>query len=824
MKSATHQRGDNPALAQLTAFLSTDGPLPPRLRSILAKEVNEPEGRVRCEWVYRLVHEYGFSADQLALNVAAGAGRAAERSTVFADLVAYRDSRRKEPFLVVETKRPEERSGLAQVESYARNLGADYHIWTNGDAVRFFRTARYIDQSTPVGNVPRWLGGEPVARKPRKTLELPPFRDEEHLRGIVKLCHDRIFYRLGHDPAKAFDELMKVLFLKLYDERETPNSYDCVTLSGESTRDTAERVRELFRQAVKSRRYRDVFTTRLPSTQTDIDLDDDTIAFIVRHFQGYSLINTSATLEGADVKGTVFEKMVGGTFRGELGAYFTPREIVSFMVQLISPTSRDVVLDPACGSGGFLIMTLKYVLDDLRDGNPNLDAAEVYASLRAFAERNVFGADINERMARVTKMNMIMHGDGHGGIYHAHGLDIGFAGGPPLRRGDVTCVFSNPPFAGREEDTAQLSKFHTTTNEDGLPVETHKVIPFVEHILSLLGEDGRAALVLPNGVFNSQSTPFRKLRQIIWAKSELLAIVGLPHWVFFHTGCDVQGALLFLRRTDKPRADYPVHIDWADHVGYDSAGRKTGTNDLPEILERYQDGIEEHRFSARDLQARGRMDPLYYQPGDHQRVSNLEGAVPLTDLVVESQEVIKKRKSNNTPVRYVQVGDTDPASGAIVSWRDYPVCELPQRAKYIARENMLLLPNHRNSINAGRSVVLVPPEHDGTVVTSRFIVLRPKVPAVYLYHVLNLPIVKERMLGLVSGSSSTELKFSELSEVRVPLPEGGDFDLFLERVATHRKRIDTLSQELRDEETALSAMFEAMYAIDRQVAAQDGFL
>ena len=607
---------------------------------------------------------------------------------------------------------------------------------------------------------------------------------------------------------------MKVLFLKLYDERETPTYYDCVTLSGESTPDTAKRVRRLFQQAVKSRRYKDVFRTRLPSSQMDIDLDDDTIAFIVQQFQGYSLINTSATLEGADVKGTVFEKMVGSTFRGELGAYFTPREIVSFMVQMLSPTSRDVVLDPACGSGGFLIMTLKYVLDHLRDDNPNLDAAEIYASLRAFAEKNVFGADINERMARVTKMNMIMHGDGHGGIYHAHGLDIGFGAGPPLTAGEFTCVFSNPPFAGREEDTAQLKKFSTTTNDDGLPVETHKAIPFVEHILSLLAEGGRAALVLPNGVFNSQSTPFRKLRDLIWTQSEVLAIIGLPHWVFFHTGCDVQGALLFLRRTDRPRRNYDVHVDWANNVGYDSAGRKTPANDLPEILNRYRQRAEGHRFSASDLRARERMDPLYYQPGDHQRVSNIEGAAPLTDLVVQSKEVIVRRKANDNVVRYVEVGDTDPDSGTIVSWEECPVCDLPSRAKYIVRENMLLLPNHRNSIKAGRSVVLVPPDHDGTVVTSRFIVLRPKVPAVYLYHVLNLPIVKERMLGLVSGSSSTELKFSELSDVRVPLPESGDFDLFLERVAEHREKIDTLSRALRDEEMALSSMFESMYAID----------
>ena len=196
-----------------------------------------------------------------------------------------------------------------------------------------------------------------------------------------------------------------------------------------------------------------------------IDLDDETIAFIVRQFQGYSLVHTSAVLEGADVKGTVFERMVGGTFRGELGAYFTPREIVSFMVQMVKPTRDDVILDPACGSGGFLIMALKYILEYIRRQNPNLKDVDVYAELKTFAQKCVFGTDLNERMARVSKMNMIMHGDGHGGIFHAHGLDIGYGEKPPLRAGeDVTVVFSNPPFAGRETDPKQLEKFDSTSS------------------------------------------------------------------------------------------------------------------------------------------------------------------------------------------------------------------------------------------------------------------------------------------------------------------------------------------------------------------------
>lgn len=810
----TNKRGNRTQPDGFDSPFPAEFKLTERLSRPLRKEYEKPEGRVRSQWIAKLILEYGFDQEQLDINVAAGAGRDAERSTVLADIVAYRDKKRTEPFLVVETKKPNEKAGLKQAESYARNLGADYHAWTDGQVARFFRTAKYLNQSTEVGNIPHWLGEQPVATRLSKKHHLPPFRDEPHLRNIVKICHDRIFYRLGHDPAKAFDELMKMLFLKLFDERETPDHYEFMVLAGETEKQTAKRINELFKKSINSRRYKDVFTTRFTEVNPPvIDLDDETIAFIVRQFQGFSLVHTSAILEGADVKGTVFEQMVGGTFRGELGAYFTPREIVEFMVKMIAPTAEDVILDPACGSGGFLIMALKYVLQGIRRTNPNLKDADVYAELRTFAEKCVFGTDLNERMARVSKMNMIMHGDGHGGIFHCHGLDVGYTNAPPLRRGkDVTCVFSNPPFAGRETDPKHLEKFQSTRNETGKAVSTPKSIPFVEHILDLLTEGGRAALVLPNGIFSSQSFHFSKLREIIWARSEILAIIGLPHWVFFHTGCDVQGALLFFRRTDTPRVDYNVFIDWAENVGYDAAGKKTGQNDFPQIFERFRGKNKANLFRAYQLKKRGRLDPLYYQPGEHQKVSNLRGrSVPLTDLLVPSTEFIRRQKSNRSQVLYVEVGDTDKETGRILTPKQYEIANLPSRAKYVAHENMLLIPNHRNSVKAGRSVVVVPQEYDGVVVTSRFIAARTKIPAQYLYRVLNLDFVKKKMLTLVSGSSSTEIKFDQLREILVPLPHEGDFDLFLERLQKLSDEIEqtreTLSKKLKELDSVMSELY-----------------
>ena len=416
-------------------------------------------------------------------------------------------------------------------------------------------------------------------------------------------------------------------------------------------------------------------------------------------------------------------------------------------------------------------------------------------------------------MARVSKMNMIMHGDGHGGIFHLHGLDVGFTAAPALRpSNDVTCIFSNPPFAGREQDPLQLDKFLTTHNESGRALSTPKSIPFLEHILNLLTLQGRAALVLPNGIFNSQSYQFRKVRELLWQKAEIIAIIGLPHWVFFHTGCDVQGALLFLKRTDTPRADYNVFIDWAENVGYDAAGRKTGRNDFHDILERFNRRNPPNLFKASFLRAKGRIDPPYYQPGEHQKISHIRGKnVPLTDILIPGTEIIRRTKDSNVKVRYVEVGDTDMATGRILKTGTYEISKLPSRAKYIVRENMLLIPNHRNSIKAGRSVVLVTPEDDGIVVTSRFIVARSTVPSLYLYHLLNLDFVKQKMLTLVSGSSSTEVKFEQLREIFVPLPEEDDFELFLERLRDLQEQVDDARNELEKRRSDLDKMVRELY-------------
>lgn len=789
--------------------------LPSDVEVRLQKVCHLPEGDVEARWVHRLIEHYFYDPRQIAMQIPAGAGRNAATSSVVADIVVYRDKQGREPFIVVEAKAAGTLGpgDVKQAESYARNLGAEYHVASDWKNTRTFKTARYIDQSTEVGNIPTWVAGHAAAEYLSKDRVLPPFRDEEHLRTVVRQCHNRIFNNLGHDPAKSFDELMKVFFCKLYDERATPQVYKFAVLPGQSKAEAADGIRELFSNAIKSARYRDVFTTKFSSARgpLSLDLDDDAIFFIVQQLQHYGLVNTTSTLEGVDIKGTVFERMVGSTFRGELGAYFTPREIVEFCVGVVDPDLDGKVLDPSCGSGGFLIMVIKHIQEKIRQQSPNLDESEIAVAIKGYCDSNITGVDINERMVRVSKMNMIMHGDGHAGILNMHGLDIGTAKESALAYSEVDYIFSNPPFAGREADPNRLTRFSAARTEEGAITSLHKTIPFVEMIVRLLRPGGVAALVLPNGVFNSPSASFARLREIIFAETEILAVIGLPHWVFFHTGCDVQGSLLFLKK-GRPKRDYKVFIDWADNVGFDVRGAKAEENDLPAIRERYRQKPADQLFSAALLKANGRFDPLYYRPGKHAVFFARKDGHRLRDLVEPGGVRVSRARRNIARYQYLEVGGADPETGRILELTEYAAEELPSRARWIVREGMILLPNHRNSIASGRSPVFVSQEHDGIVVTSRFIPLFCKVPAAYVYHLLDLPIVKEKLLTTVTGSSSTEIKWEAIADLPVPVPGGEDYDTFLSDVLELESKIENYREQMAKKQAELKGRFANLFA------------
>ncbi|MEX2109082.1 MAG: N-6 DNA methylase [Gemmatimonadaceae bacterium] len=741
----------------------------------------KPEAVVRVGWIARLIREYGYSSRQIEIEVPAGrVGRAADSGgdTVFADIVVYRDHAHKEPFFVLETKAPGEKKGVGQAESYSRNLGAEYHAWHNGtDARKFFRTARFSQDSQAVGDIPRWVGMKPIIAQIPKRMELPPFRDENEMRDVVHRCHELILEKQGHDPAKAFDELTKLLFLKLYDEKEVPDVYQFVVLATDTDKTVADRLRHLFKEAISHSRYRDVFESKFDrNANVSLELDDFTIYEVVKLLQGYSLINTVGSIDGADIKGTVFEQMVGSTFRGELAQFFTPRELVGCVVAMIPPKVTETVLDPSCGSGGFLVMAIRSAENRIRREHPNLKPDAINEKINYFAGNNLFGCDINDRMGRVAKMNMIMHGDGHAGIVNENGLSL--VNAMPSKwvakvdDGQFDIIYSNPPFAGREKDTVILGGFALGKNAKNDPRSVSKEVLFIEMIIKLLRVGGRAGLVLPAGVFNNPS--MKPLRDHIRENAKIIALVGLPHIAFQISGANNEGHLLFIEKVDSVPKDYTIFIDWAGQVGIDSVGKKTDRNDLLGVVERFH--AQPKANIVRLSQLKERIDPWYYHPNYDRLKKRLKQSGytwhKLGEIFEMSRDVFRRDAVGpNETLRYIEKGDVDIESGRILAYSEQSAKTIANRATFVLKENDILFPNIYDSM---RGVAIVPNDFSGYICTNRFFVLRPKPEMIRLEFVRHF-FTKPEILALLkrecSGEINPGITKPAFFALEVPLPD-----------------------------------------------------
>ncbi len=344
---------------------------------------------------------------------------------------------------------------------------------------------------------------------------------------------------------------------------------------------------------------------RLFGKEERINLRANTIKSIIEKLEKYNLSGTST-----DVKGIAFERFLGRTFRGEIGQFFTPRPIVEFMVQMIAPKEGDVICDPASGSGGFLINFFEIVREEIQravDGeyqsakrsiekdkalSEEARAAkltEQYDSLQEqlnpelmgsrlweLANRCIYGTDANERMARTSKMNMIMHGDGHGGIHHHDG----FLNVNGIFEGRFDVVLTNPPFGASVEESDTVVETQIETDPDtmehyrkvygeaytqsqavikaaqGKPIASLFDLPkgnsiktellFIERCLSLLKPGGRLGIVLPEGVFNNPSLAY--VRNFAEDRAFVSAIVSLPQETFTSSKAAVKTSLLFMRK------------------------------------------------------------------------------------------------------------------------------------------------------------------------------------------------------------------------------------------------------------------------------------
>lgn len=592
--------------------------------------VLKPEEIVRQKYICRLLGHYGFSVAQMSQeekvnNSQRGQGRA------MADIVIWKTAKDKNegnsPSIVVECKAEHitiREDDYYQGYNYASWAGADFFVTTNLKETRIFKVVKgkMPKRLEEVVNIPD--ASEINDKKKVESLlrQTKAFTRDEFSRLLFK-CHNIIRNNDKLSPEAAFDEISKILFIKIRYERENDESQIFSLERFKHNRDNYERLNKEMGVKNATPFYQNLFERTKEQFKDDdlfepneiIRIRENSFEAIVKELEIYNLSTTSD-----DVKGIAFEEFLGKTFRGELGQFFTPRTLVDFMVEILDPQEGEVICDPCCGSGGFLIKAFEYVRSKIENEihlakenikeqyytsayekmkekekekidevvndlfaklNLELDINHPKSRVRELSYDCIFGTDANPRMSRTAKMNMIMHGDGHGGVHHNDGLLN--VNGIFENRFDI--ILTNPPFGARVEKSLKITEADKYKDAERIKkyrekygiaydkalrqindnigksllslydtgsISTLTEVLFIERCLRLLKPGGRMGIVLPEGVLNN--TNLQSVRDYVESKAIILLITSIPQDVFVKSGATVKPSILFFKKFTEDEA------------------------------------------------------------------------------------------------------------------------------------------------------------------------------------------------------------------------------------------------------------------------------
>ena len=555
----------------------------------------DPEEKVRAEYWAELIDRYGYEPKRIGVEVTVP-----DRTpNDIADLVIFHDDKQTRPYAVIECKRDDiTDSEFDQAVEQACGNGTWAKLRANFVGVVAGQTRRFLDFSPRYGVLER--EANIVADLPRQYGKPKDFRfwkgtkndispvNKKVLISTIKKCHQTLWGGGKLSPPEAFGELCKIIFVKINDEINCKKGepYEFQIKTHESSGKLAERIRSIYE--VQQQREPDVFTDT-------IKIDAATLRIIVSHIESINLSKTDL-----DTKGVAFETFMDGFFKGHFGQYFTPREIIDFMVQMMQPQNHERVLDPSCGSGGFLLHALNYVREEANDYHDN--PTDLYKHWHDFAKDLLFGIEVNEEIARVAKMNMILHDDGHTNVISADALQEldhtrERSGNNEFKERSFDLILTNPPFGAKvslsEQSYLENYELGNQTNKAGRkrPRKNQRTeVLFLERIWAFLKPGtGRAAVIIPDGILTNSS--LQEVRDFLLERFQINAVVSLPQMAFTHFGAGVKASIVFLRRRDdaeKPSDNEPIFMAIAERIGYDATGRKDSINDLDIICDEYR--------------------------------------------------------------------------------------------------------------------------------------------------------------------------------------------------------------------------------------------
>lgn len=605
------------APATNTPLVTVTGTLPEgKIADFLTgKVVNDtPEEYVRQNLEKALVRQYRYNPKLCIPEFPIKVGSAKKRVDIAIFDADAESVLQENTFLLVETKRegisPKAKDdGVEQLKVYlSACVNAKYGLWTNGDE-RFSFVKRITSKKKiefePIVDIP-------IFGQTEEDLERPKRRDlmratGDNLLFAFRRCHNYIAGTEGMHKSEAFWELLKLIFCKIEDERSNVLQFyvnSSELSSANSSVAAKDRIEQIFEKRVIGK-----YPTIFKGMDGHIQLKPNVVTFVVSQLQRYSLLNSPV-----DVKGVAYEEVVGSNLRGDRGEFFTPRNACRMAVQMLDPQPTDKILDPSCGTGGFLITAMNHALEHLikqekaqwaDENNPTEEERqELFRQQSEYFRKKVFGFDLNPSLVRAAKMNMVMNNDGEGGLFQANSLSNPKTyyqeamQAVPL--GTVDIVFTNPPFGANivVDDKETLSQFDLAAmwdlQDDGnwkmrLDKNGEKVLQksqppeilFIERCVQFLKEGtGRMAMVIPNGILNNPALGY--VRQWILENTQIIAVVDMARELFQPKN-DTQTSMVLMRRLSPSeknlaksrKLDYPIFMAVTEKIGHDKRGSTT---------------------------------------------------------------------------------------------------------------------------------------------------------------------------------------------------------------------------------------------------------
>ncbi|MCF7811009.1 N-6 DNA methylase [bacterium] len=638
--------------------------------------------------------------------------------------------------------------------------------------------------------------------------------------------HNYLYANEGLSEQQVLEEIVKVLFIKFYDEHRENKSF--YILNSESLKldsinnnnnSFLNRINQLFEET--KQKYCSYF-----ESIDCLKLSSQSLAFVVKILQEVSFKNSNN-----DANGLAFQKFLGRHAKGGRGQFFTPDPIIDFCVEIIKPKPNENIIDPACGTGGFLFSSLRYIRDNFRD-----------VDIKKYVQNNIFGIEINNRISQIAKIKFLIECDADPNILCSNALiDIKDLSLKYIQHSKLNnlenyfdIILTNPPFGtqGKITNKEVLAKYELgyKWNKYGDSyMKTRNIlngqvpeILFIERCLQLLRPGGRLGIVLPNGHFENSSLEY--LRRYIKDKTSILGVILLPQDTFIPYGTGVKASLLFLQKNNyeaiKSKQVFFSKIEKTGYTGNKNGkpiyrkdnfghaltenGQKIIDEDFSDVIYDYNQFLEtfsiksEKSFTINSDQMNSRFDYNYYSPDNLMLIDNLIKlkAVKLCEVAKVVKNKSKRLKMDEI-VEYVELSDIYTKSFEIINSTSLHTIDLPSRASYEIKTGDIITAVAGNSIGTNKhATAFVTEEFNRAICTNGFRVLRNfKISPFYLLYYFQSDLFLKQVFMYRTGAAIPALSDDDFSNILIYLPSENE----IERISSIIERGFKLREKAKNE-------------------------